>query len=104
MTTAIPFARESDKTSLHCYQHDIQNSLTTEHQFTAKHYESTRRIPSKTNQFHLRRELLQPQWELYHLTDDISEQTNLAATSPHKVTELQTIWQRLDREMKEPRF
>ena len=43
-------------------------------------------------------------WELYDLSKDISEARNLAETNPELVTELRTIWERLNGEMVAPLF
>lgn len=53
---------------------------------------------------HMGRKLSQPTWELYDIAHDISEQNDLAAKMPAKVTELEVIWQRMNGEMMEPRF
>ena len=50
---------------------------------------------------------LQPgnaQWELYDLSKDISEETNLAEANPERVTELLTIWKKMNDEMSDPLF
>ena len=44
------------------------------------------------------------QWELYDLSRDVSEENNLAASSPERVAALVTIWEKLDGEMSEPAF
>ncbi len=43
-------------------------------------------------------------WELYHLVNDVSEMTNLAAEQPEKREEMISAWQRLDAEMLPPAF
>jgi arylsulfatase A-like enzyme len=43
-------------------------------------------------------------WELYDLANDISEETNLATTSPKKLAELIAVWEKLNSEMREPLF
>ncbi|MBI2478702.1 MAG: sulfatase [Planctomycetia bacterium] len=53
---------------------------------------------------HMGRNLSQPKWELYNIAHDISEQNDLAAEMPARVTELDEIWQRMNGEMMEPRF
>jgi len=46
----------------------------------------------------------QAPWELYDLSSDISEATNLAESNPERVTELRTIWEKMNSEMSEPLF
>jgi arylsulfatase A-like enzyme len=46
----------------------------------------------------------QAQWELYDLSKDISETTNLAETNPERVSELLTIWTKMNSDMSEPLF
>ena len=43
-------------------------------------------------------------WELYDLSKDISEENNLAANHPDRVTELVKIWEKLNGEMSDPLF
>jgi arylsulfatase A-like enzyme len=43
-------------------------------------------------------------WELYDLSNDISETTNLAEANPERVTELLTIWEKMNSEMSDPLF
>ncbi|MCX6327146.1 MAG: sulfatase-like hydrolase/transferase [Bacteroidia bacterium] len=43
-------------------------------------------------------------WELYNLTEDISETNNLATQNPEKFIELKASWERLNSEMIEPLF
>lgn len=43
-------------------------------------------------------------WELYDLSKDISEEANLAATDPKRLTELVEIWEKMNGEMREPLF
>jgi arylsulfatase B len=50
------------------------------------------------------RNLSQPKWELYNIANDISEKDDLATEKPAMVTELEQIWQRMNGEMKDPRF
>ena len=42
--------------------------------------------------------------ELYDLSSDISEATNLAETNPQRVKELLTIWKKMNSEMSDPLF
>jgi len=44
------------------------------------------------------------QWELYDLSKDISEETNLAEANPERVTELLRIWKKMNSEMIDPLF
>ena len=46
----------------------------------------------------------QTPWELYDLSSDISEATNLAETNPERVIELLTIWKKMNSEMSDPLF
>jgi arylsulfatase B len=41
-------------------------------------------------------------WELYNVTADIAEQTDLAAKHPERVRQLEAAWNQLDAEMAEP--
>jgi len=43
-------------------------------------------------------------WELYNLTEDISETNNLSAQNPEKFIELKASWEKLNGEMIEPLF
>jgi arylsulfatase A-like enzyme len=43
-------------------------------------------------------------WELYDLSKDVSEETNLAATHPEKLAELILHWEKMNGEMREPLF
>lgn len=43
-------------------------------------------------------------WELYHLKDDLSETSDLAASEEGRVKELKAVWERLDKEMIEAAF
>ena len=43
-------------------------------------------------------------WELYDLSKDISEETNLAGTHPERLAELVEIWEKMNGEMREPLF
>ncbi|MEM1294570.1 MAG: sulfatase [Verrucomicrobiota bacterium] len=43
-------------------------------------------------------------WELYDLSNDVSEANNLAATNPDRLAELIEIWKTLNDEMSEPLF
>ncbi|NQV27539.1 MAG: hypothetical protein HQ518_24585 [Rhodopirellula sp.] len=41
-------------------------------------------------------------WELYNLTNDVSETSNVAAEQPERVKQLATTWQRLNEQMIDP--
>lgn len=43
-------------------------------------------------------------WELYDLSNDISEQTNLAGARPERLAELVKLWEKWNSEMSEPLF
>jgi arylsulfatase B len=43
-------------------------------------------------------------WELYDLSQDISEETNLAPTNPERLAELVRIWEQMNSEMQDPMF
>jgi len=43
-------------------------------------------------------------WELYDLSKDIAEETNLAESNPERLAKLITIWEKTNREMSEPMF
>jgi len=43
-------------------------------------------------------------WELYDLSKDISEENNLAAAEPERLSELVEIWEKQNSEMSEPLF
>ena len=43
-------------------------------------------------------------WELYDLSQDISEKNNLASSEPEKLKELVEIWTKMNSEMSEPLF
>ena len=43
-------------------------------------------------------------WELYDLSKDLSEKTNLAKSKPERLTELRTIWEKMNSEMSDPLF
>ena len=43
-------------------------------------------------------------WELYDLSKDISEETNLARSHPERLTELVKLWEQMNGEMVEPLF
>ena len=43
-------------------------------------------------------------WELYDLSKDISEETNLAESNPDRVKELHAIWEKMNGEMSDPLF
>ena len=44
------------------------------------------------------------QWELYDLSEDLSEDTNLAQSKPERLTELVERWEKMNSEMAEPLF
>ena len=44
------------------------------------------------------------QWELYNLSEDLSEETNLAQSDPERLTELMERWEKMNTEMAEPLF
>ena len=52
----------------------------------------------------MNRNLSQPDWQLYHLSNDMGEKKDLAAVMPAKVSELEATWQQMNAEMLEPRF
>ncbi|HUG71398.1 MAG TPA: sulfatase [Pirellulaceae bacterium] len=52
----------------------------------------------------MQRNASQLKWELYNIANDISEKDDLATEKPAMVTELEQIWQRMNGEMKDPRF
>ena len=43
-------------------------------------------------------------WELYNLANDHTETTNLAATRPDKLRELEAAWSALNARMADPLF
>jgi len=43
-------------------------------------------------------------WELYDLSKDLSEKTNLAKSKPERLTELVELWEKMNGEMAEPLF
>ena len=43
-------------------------------------------------------------WELYDLSNDLSEENNLAKKNPERLTELVAIWEKMNGEMQEPMF
>jgi arylsulfatase A-like enzyme len=43
-------------------------------------------------------------WELYDLSKDLSEETNLAKSKPERLTELVELWEKMNGEMVEPLF
>jgi len=51
-----------------------------------------------------RRTLSNEKWELYDLSNDISEEKNLANTHPERLAELVAIWEKMNGEMQEPMF
>ena len=42
--------------------------------------------------------------ELYDLSKDLSEETNLAQSKPERLTELVELWEKMNSEMAEPLF
>lgn len=51
-----------------------------------------------------RKEFGPSKWELYDLSQDISEENNLAQSNPEQLEELIKIWEELNGEMREPLF
>ena len=51
-----------------------------------------------------RRTVGNEKWELYDLSNDISEEKNLANTHPERLAELVAIWEKMNGEMQEPMF
>lgn len=51
-----------------------------------------------------RNEFGNSKWELYDLSKDLSEETNLAQSNPEKLAELVEIWDEMNGEMREPLF
>lgn len=51
-----------------------------------------------------RKEVGQAKWELYDLSKDLSEETDLAQSNRKKLTELIALWEQLNGEMREPMF
>ena len=43
-------------------------------------------------------------WELYDLSKDLSETTNLASSNPRRLAELVALWEKMNGEMSEPLF
>jgi hypothetical protein len=43
-------------------------------------------------------------WELYNLSKDLSEESNLAKTNPERLAELVALWEKMNGEMREPLF
>ena len=43
-------------------------------------------------------------WELYDLSKDISEETNLAKANPETLAELVSLWEQMNSEMSDPLF
>ena len=52
----------------------------------------------------MRGNLQQPRWELYHLSEDLAETTDLAKQNAAKRRELEDLWQQINGEMKEAIF
>jgi arylsulfatase A-like enzyme len=51
-----------------------------------------------------RKDVGNAKWELYDLSKDISEETNLAKANPERLAELVAIWEKMNGEMREPMF
>ena len=51
-----------------------------------------------------RNEIGPSKWELYDLSEDISEENNLAQSNPEQLEELIKIWETMNDEMSEPLF
>ena len=51
-----------------------------------------------------RKEFGPSKWELYDLSEDISEENNLAQSNPEQLEELIKIWETMNDEMSEPLF
>jgi len=51
-----------------------------------------------------RRDVGKAKWELYDLSNDLSEENNLANKNPARLNELVAIWEKMNGEMKEPMF
>ena len=51
-----------------------------------------------------RKGLGKAQWQLYDLSKDLSEETNLAKSKPERLTELVELWEKMNGEMVEPLF
>ena len=51
-----------------------------------------------------RRGIGNAKWELYDLSNDISEEKNLAKAHPERLAELIAIWEKMNGEMREPMF
>ena len=51
-----------------------------------------------------RKDVGNAKWELYDLSKDISEATNLANTHPERLAELIAVWEKWNGEMQEPLF
>ena len=45
-----------------------------------------------------------PQWELYNIDEDISEETDLATTMPQRVDSMKRLWEKTNAEMREALF
>ena len=43
-------------------------------------------------------------WELYDLSEDLGEASDLSQTHPDKVEELETLWKKFDGQMRDPLF
>jgi arylsulfatase A-like enzyme len=51
-----------------------------------------------------RKDVGNAKWELYDLSKDLSEETNLAQSNPEKLAELIAIWEQMNGEMIDPMF
>ena len=51
-----------------------------------------------------RKEVGKAKWELYDLSKDISEETDLAKAHPDRLAELVTLWEKMNGEMSDPMF
>ena len=51
-----------------------------------------------------RKDVGNAEWELYDLSKDISEETNLAKANPERLDELVALWEQMNVEMREPMF
>ncbi|MDE0769883.1 MAG: sulfatase-like hydrolase/transferase [Opitutaceae bacterium] len=51
-----------------------------------------------------RKDVGNAKWELYDLSKDLSEETNLAQSNPEKLAELIALWEEMNGEMREPMF
>jgi arylsulfatase A-like enzyme len=51
-----------------------------------------------------RKEAGKVKWELYDLSNDLSEEKNLAKANPERLAELVAIWEKMNGEMQRPMF